>query len=170
MKTQIAKLNHLKIAPRKVRLVANSLKGLRVSEAEAQLMTSAKRASIPLRKLLRGAVANAKQNQQINPDELIVKEIRVDQGPVLKRFLARAMGRATPIHKKSSHITIVLETRETSEPGRFTIRGGKAKKIKEGKEGKAEKGEKPKPKEKEAVKKEITEQGFAQKLFRRKAV
>lgn len=167
MKEQIAKLNHLRIAPRKVRLVASALKGLSVSEAEAQLMTSAKRASIPLRKLLRGAVANAKQNQQLNPEVLFVKEIRVDKGPILKRFIARAMGRATGIEKKSSHITLVLTARETPTASRFTIQGQKAKKAPK-KEIKKHDKEKPEPKEE--MKKGPEKQGFAQKLFRRKAV
>ena len=81
MKTQTAKLNYLKIAPRKTRLVANVLKGLSVNEAEAQLLMSPKRASGPLIKLLRSAIANAK-NRQLNPERLFIKEIRVDQGPM----------------------------------------------------------------------------------------
>lgn len=170
MKQQIAKLNHLRIAPRKVRLVASSLKGLSVAEAEAQLMTSVKRASTPIRKVLRSAVANAKQNQQISADTLFVKEVRVDQGKTLKRFMPRAMGRATPIHKKSSHITVVLEVREP-RPSRFTIMGEtKKKKAKEVKAETREKEEKPKTKEKETIKPAAPEQGFGQKVFRRKAV
>ncbi|MEK7612332.1 MAG: 50S ribosomal protein L22 [Patescibacteria group bacterium] len=108
MKQQVAKLNYLHIAPRKVRLVANTLKGLSAQEAEAQLLLRPQRSSKPLLKLLRSAIANAKQNHKLDPDKLIVGRIFVDQGPMLKRFLPRAMGRATPIQKKMSHVTIVL--------------------------------------------------------------
>jgi large subunit ribosomal protein L22 len=108
MKTQTAKLRYLHIAPRKVRLVANAIKGLSVNEAEAQLLMSPRRPASDLIKLLRSAVANAKHNAQLSPERLFVKEIRVDQGPMLERYMPRAMGRATAIQKKSSHVTLVL--------------------------------------------------------------
>ena len=105
---QIAKLNYLHIAPRKVRLVANALRGLSVNEAEAQLLFRPQRSSEPLLKLLRSAVANAKNSQKLNADKLVIEAIQVNQGPMLKRFMPRAMGRATPIHKKMSHVILVL--------------------------------------------------------------
>jgi len=123
-----AKLKHLHIAPRKVRLVANAIKGLSVNEAEAQLLFRAKRSSHVILQLLRSAVANAKNNQKLNPSNLIVKNIQVDQGPTLKRFLPRAMGRATPIHKKTSHISLILEESPKAKMPRFNIAA--AKKVK----------------------------------------
>ena len=121
MAEQIAKLNYLHIAPRKVRLIASILKKLPVQEAEAQLLLRPQRAAKPLLKLLRGAVANAKNNQKLNPDQLFIKDIRVDQGPMLKRSLPRAMGRATPLEKKMSHVTIILEENPQALKPRFTI-------------------------------------------------
>ncbi|OHA08310.1 MAG: 50S ribosomal protein L22 [Candidatus Sungbacteria bacterium RIFCSPLOWO2_01_FULL_60_25] len=106
-----AELNYLRMAPRKVRVVADAIRGKRVPEAERTLRFLARRASGPLAKLLKSAIANAKHNFQINDvATLRVREIRVDQGPTLKRTQPRAMGRAFRIHKKSSHICIVLET------------------------------------------------------------
>ena len=102
-----AKLKFLHMTPRKVRLVASVLRGMQVRRAEGELMFRRNRAAEALLKLLRSAIANAK-NLKLNEETLVVSEIRVDQGPMLKRFLPRAMGRATPIQKKMSHITIVL--------------------------------------------------------------
>lgn len=82
VKTQTAKLNYLRIAPRKVRLVATVIKGMSVNEAEAQLLVNPKRASEAVLKLLRSAVANAK-NKQMETEKLIVKEIKVDEGRCL---------------------------------------------------------------------------------------
>ncbi len=164
-----ATLRYLHIAPRKVGLVVNAIKGLSVNEAEAQLMFRAKRSSHPVLKLLRSAVANAKNNFKLNPENLIVKEIRVDQGPMLKRFLPRAMGRATPIHKKMSHVSITLESKEKAKEARFTI-ASKAKKVKKEKSKSAPKAEN-KPASKEAAAKPVKESsGFMKKIFNRKSV
>ncbi len=103
-----------------MRLVATVIKGMSVNEAEAQLLVNPKRASEAVLKLLRSAVANAK-NKQMETEKLIVKEIRVDEGPMLKRWMPRAQGRATPIHKKSSHITMVLAESEKAKKSRFNI-------------------------------------------------
>jgi len=105
----IAKLNYLRLAPRKVRLVANLIKGMRVKEARVQLKFCPKRASQPLLKLLNSAVANAEHNFQLKEDNLYISKITVDQGPSLKRWRPRAFGRAFPIMKRTSHITLVLE-------------------------------------------------------------
>ena len=121
MKTQIAKLNYLRIAPRKTRLVASMIKGLSINEAEAQLLVNPKRPSEAVLKLLRSAVANAKNNQKLDPEKLFVKEIRVDNGPMLKRFMPRAMGRASEIQKKSSHIILILGEAENLKTPRFKI-------------------------------------------------
>jgi|SRR3989344_6991807 len=108
MKDVTAKLRYLRIAPRKVRVVADSIRGKSVRDAEIVLRFVARRAHLPLEKLLKSAVANAKHNFHMQPETLVIKSIRVDQGPVLKRRLLRARGMATPIRKKSSHITLVL--------------------------------------------------------------
>ncbi|MFC1594924.1 50S ribosomal protein L22 [Patescibacteria group bacterium] len=108
-----AQLNSLHIAPRKVRLVADSLKGLSVKDAEIELQFREKKASGPLAKLLRSAVANARNNAEIeNPEEtLYVKNIRVNEGRPFKRFMPRAHGRATQIKKRTSHVTLILSTK-----------------------------------------------------------
>src|SRR3989338_2730142 len=116
-----AKLNYLHIAPRKVRLIANALKGLSVNEAEAQLLFRPQRSAKPLLDLLRSAAANAKYNYKLNPDKLMIGSIKVDQGPMIKRSMPRAMGRATPIQKKMSHISLILEERPQVKTPRFNI-------------------------------------------------
>lgn len=182
MKTQTAKLNHLRMAPRKVRLVASMIKGLSINDAQAQLMLNPRRASEPVLKLLQSAIANAKNNNKdINVEKLIVKEIRVDGGPMLKRWLPRAQGRATPIQKKSSHITIVLAESEKIKKARFTIekpvriKKSEAEKIKreEAKEKEVKKDlKKESKKEDKAEKKKVdsADKGFTQKVFRRKSI
>ncbi len=175
MRSVTTKLNYLKIAPRKVRLVANSLKGLSVSEAEAQLLISPRRVSLAIIKLLRSAVANAKNNSQMNTNHLFIKEIRVDQGPMLKRYMPRAMGRATPIQKKSSHIILVLAESEKTKAPRFKIVKPEkiSKKISSGEtKRKKTEPEKPKPPEKETKEtpKPAAKQGFIKRMFRRKSI
>lgn len=106
--TATAKLNYLKIAPRKTRLVAHVVKGMDIVRAEAELLYRPQRAAKAILKLLRSAISNASVSG-LDKEKLFIKDIRVDQGPMLKRFMPRAMGRATPIHKKSSHIILTLE-------------------------------------------------------------
>lgn len=105
----IARLRHLHIAPRKVRLVADLIRGKSVQQAETLLQFQSKRAVGPLQKLLKSAVANAKNNLKIPIENLYISKITVDEGPKLKRWRPRARGRAYPIQKKTSHITLVLE-------------------------------------------------------------
>lgn len=104
-----AKLRHLRIAPRKVRLLIGLVRGMKVQEAIAQMQFSQKDAARPVRKLIESAVANAQHNHDMDPESLIIKTAFVDEGKTLKRWTPRAMGRATPIRKRCSHITIVLE-------------------------------------------------------------
>src|ERR1700734_2843668 len=119
MQQQTAKLSYLRIAPRKTRSVADLIRGLSVNDAEAQLLVQRRRPSQALLKLLRSAVANAKNNK-LNADHLFVKEIRVDGGPMLKRYLPRARGSASPIQKKMSHVTLILGTNPKLKP-KYTI-------------------------------------------------
>lgn len=103
-----AKLNYLRVAPRKARLVADLIRGRAAKEALIQLKFSQKRGASPLLKLLKSAVQNARHNFNLSIDNLYVKEIRVDQGPAHKRWMPRAFGRASMIRKKTSHITLIL--------------------------------------------------------------
>lgn len=103
-----AKLKHLRISPRKVRLVAGLVRGLPADKALIQLQFSRKRAADSVLKLLNSAIANAENNFQLAKENLYVSEIKVDEGPTLKRWIPRAMGRATSIFKRTSHITLVL--------------------------------------------------------------
>ena len=102
-----ALLKNYRQAPRKVRLVANLIKGKSVVVAEMELKHLAKRAALPIEKLLASAVANAKQ-AGVEKENLMVKEVRVDKGFVMKRSMPRAFGRASPIHKHTSHVALTL--------------------------------------------------------------
>ena len=102
-------LNNYRMSPRKMRLVTNAVKGKTVAEARAVLSLLPKIATVPLRKLLKSAVANAKENKKVtDTNELIIKDFRVDQGIVLKRSMPRAHGSAYQILKRTSKVTLVL--------------------------------------------------------------
>jgi len=111
-----AKLKHLRISPRKVRLVTNLVKGLNIKEARQQLRFVGKRASEPVSKLLNSAVANAKNNAGLEEENLYISNITVDPGATLKRWRPRAMGRASSIMKRTSHITLTLKELVPSTP------------------------------------------------------
>lgn len=104
-----AQLNYLRIAPRKVRLVAMALRGLPVEKAQMELSFRIKRSAVPLIKLLKSAVSNAENNFSLVKENLFVKNVIVNEGVKIKRYMPRAMGRAGMIEKKSSHVKIVLE-------------------------------------------------------------
>lgn len=106
-----ASLNYLHIAPRKVRLVTNLIKGLDIKRAELELRHLPRRSSNDILKLLKSAVANARNNFQLDTNELFIKEIKVDGGPVFKRFRPRAFGRAAMIRKRTCHVSLVLDTK-----------------------------------------------------------
>ncbi|MBI2628166.1 MAG: 50S ribosomal protein L22 [Candidatus Niyogibacteria bacterium] len=111
-----AKLNYLRISPRKVRLAADLMRNQKIRKAIKQLMFLNKRAAQPLKKLLESALANARNNFGIKDESrLYVKEIKVNEGPMLKRFRPRAFGRAAMIRKKTSHISLVLSEQEDNE-------------------------------------------------------
>ena len=103
-----AKARYIRMAPRKVRVVANAIRGKRVDEATAVLAFIPRRAVRPVTKVLNAAIDAARQKGSFDMDNLYVKEIFVDQGPCLKRRLSRVRGMATPIHKFLSHVTVVL--------------------------------------------------------------
>jgi large subunit ribosomal protein L22 len=102
-------LKYLRMSPRKVRAVVDTIRGRKVERALAILDFTNRAAAAPIAKMLRAAVANAANSENIDVDTLVVKEIHVDQGPTLKRFIPRAMGRATMIQKKTSHVKCLLE-------------------------------------------------------------
>lgn len=103
-----AKAKYIRISPTKVRLVARAIKGKPVEDALSALGFMPQRAAKILGKVIRSAVANADQKPDIDVDSLSVSNVAIDQGPTLKRFRPRAMGRATRILKRTSHITVVL--------------------------------------------------------------
>jgi large subunit ribosomal protein L22 len=104
-----AKLRFARMGPRKARLVADLIRGKKSEEALNILTFTKKAAAKTIIKLLKSAIANATQKKTVDIDRLYIKKITVDQGPTMKRFQPRALGRATMIRKRSSHITIVLD-------------------------------------------------------------
>jgi large subunit ribosomal protein L22 len=107
---------YIRVAPRKARLVMDMVRGKDINEALSALRFTPKHASRVVEKVLRSAMANAQQNHGVKDiDFLFVKRAYADSGPVMKRFRQRAMGRATPIKKRTSHLTIILEEKEKRE-------------------------------------------------------
>jgi large subunit ribosomal protein L22 len=101
---------YVRVSPRKARLVIDMIRGLYVQEALDILQYSPKAIAKTIAKIVRLAVSNAENNEDVaDVDTLYVKEAYVDQGPTMKRFRPRAMGRATRIRKRTSHITIILD-------------------------------------------------------------
>ena len=107
-----AQLTYARISSRKVKIVIDLIRGKGIAEAGAILKHTPKSASFIVGKLLNSAVANAENNHHLDVDKLYVKEIYANQGPTLKRIQPRARGRAFPIKKRTSHITIVLSEKE----------------------------------------------------------
>ncbi len=103
---------HIRMSPRKVRLVGNAIKGMGVREAMAALLLIPNKAGDPIAKAVKSAAANAENNYNLSTDDLYVVQVVADPGRSLKRFRARARGRAAPIIKRSSHITVVVKERE----------------------------------------------------------
>ena len=104
-------LRSLRMSPRKVRLVIDAVRGKSVKDADIRLSLMKKEAALPVLKLLRSAVANAEHNFKLAPESLYIKTITADGGPTLKRSRARAFGRAAPIRKRTTHISIVVADR-----------------------------------------------------------
>ena len=102
----------VRIAPRKVRLVVDLIRGKQVGEAVAILRHTPKAASPVVEKVLKSAVANAEHNYELDVNNLVVSEVFFDEGPTLKRFRPRAQGRASAINKRTSHITVVVSEKK----------------------------------------------------------
>jgi len=162
----ISKLKDLRIAPRKVRLIADLIRRKKAEEAQTILAFTIKRGSRPLLKLLKTALADAKNNFQLDAANLYISKITVDEGPILKRWRPRSRGMAYPIKKRTSQITLILEEIET---------GRKIKEIKE--KAREEKSQSPEKKDRSKIKhkpeleiiKPKTIRGL-KRVFRRKSV
>jgi large subunit ribosomal protein L22 len=170
-----AKLSYLRIAPRKVRIVADLVRRKSVEEAQTILNFTTKKAAPILVKLLKQAVANAKTNLQLEEKNLYISKILIDEGPKYKRWRPRARGMAAPIQKRTSHVTVVLDE--------IVKKPKKAKKVKKAEEVRSEpvekrefkevtRMEKPKPKPEREERKPVIERGKPagwRRIFRRKA-
>jgi len=193
-----AKAKHIRISPRKVRLVVDVVRGMNVGNALNQLKFTNKKAAKPTQKLLSSAIASAVNDFELTESNLFIKEIRVDEGATMKRWMPRARGRATPIRKRTSHISIVLgeivdsgkkeaKKKEIEKPVKLgeqpkkdeKIETQKDKGVKESKkteeaEDKKEKGKKIVDPRGEGHGKHAkiegkSTKGFANKIFRRKS-
>jgi large subunit ribosomal protein L22 len=107
-----AKARYVRVAPRKARAVADQVRGLPVTEARTLLSFSPRGAARPIAKLIDSATANAESNHDLVGDDLQIADIRVDEGPTLRRWRARARGRATRIEKKTCHMSVALTPSE----------------------------------------------------------
>lgn len=107
-----ASSRYVRVAPRKARLVADQIRGMHIDRARALLEFSPRGAARDIRKLIDSAASNAENNHDLIADEMRVAEITVDEGPTLRRFRPRALGRATPINKRTSHIAVALSPEE----------------------------------------------------------
>jgi ribosomal protein L22 len=103
-----AQAKYVRSSPRKARLVVDHIRGKPVDEARAILAHTPRAAAVPVLKVLESAIANAEHNHELLPEELRIHQVMVDEGPTIKRFRPRALGRATKIRKRTSHITINL--------------------------------------------------------------
>jgi large subunit ribosomal protein L22 len=125
-----AKLNDYRQSPRKVRLVTNLVKGKSVENAINALTILDKRAADPLKQLIESAVANAKNNFNLERDVLFVKEFRVDAGEIMYRRMPRARGTAFPIRKRTSRVSLVLAAKELAAVKKPVAKIAKEAKVK----------------------------------------
>src|SRR2546430_2421402 len=117
---------HVPISAMKARRVVNLVRGLPAKEALTVLKFAPQAASEPVYKVVASAIANAENNERLDPDSLLISEAFVDEGPTMKRFRPRAQGRAYRIRKRSCHITIVVESVQASAPRRAPATAKKA--------------------------------------------
>ena len=107
-----ATARYIRISPRKARLVADQIRGRHIDDVRSLLAFSPRSVATEISKVVESAAANAEANHDLIGDEMILREIRVDEGPTIKRFRPRAMGRATPINKRTCHISVALAPEE----------------------------------------------------------
>ncbi len=133
-----ASLNDYRQSPRKVRLLADMVRGKDVTKALTLLAFATKRAADPMKKLIASAVANASNNFKLDVDQLFIKEIQVNKGVTLKRMMPGAQGRGFPIHKHTSHVTLALDVRAPKKAKKIaaSATAPKAKKATKEKEAK----------------------------------
>jgi large subunit ribosomal protein L22 len=162
-----AELKYLRIAPRKVRLVAKLIRKKKVEQAQTTLDFAIKKGTRPISKLLDSAVASAKNNFQLDPSNLYISKITVDEGPKFKRWRPRSRGMAYPIQKKTSHVTIVLDEIVEGKKIKKAQKPAKPTEIEEKRVVK----EKPKFEPKREMEKSNPKQrGGLKRFFRRKSV
>jgi large subunit ribosomal protein L22 len=118
------KLNHLHIAPRKARLVADLVRGKTAEEAQTILAFTVKKACEPMLKLLNSALTNAKNTKNVTASDLFISKIIVDEGPAGKRVLPKSRGRGEVVKKRTSHVTLVLDTKREE-----LVKAKKGKKV-----------------------------------------
>ena len=126
----------VRMTPRKMRLVADLVRGRKVNDALEVLQFSPKTAARPIEKAIRSALANLMQGErarEINPDETVVRTIFVDEGPTMKRFLPRAMGRATTIRKRTCHLTVWVTGGSKEEKTQVEVKEKKPRRKKSAK-------------------------------------
>ncbi|MBD3248176.1 50S ribosomal protein L22 [Candidatus Falkowbacteria bacterium] len=178
-----ASAKHIKISPKKVRLVVDAVRGMEVNKALSQLKFINKKAALPVSKLVNSAIANAVHNYELDKNNLFVKEIKVDEGLTMKRWMPRAHGRATPIRKRTSHIALTLgeikdsgvvesKKQKVDDPVNLEDLAKQAEKKGKGnkKELKKEEDNKKKPDAPSQEKaKSGAKKGFAGKFFQRKS-
>jgi large subunit ribosomal protein L22 len=171
-----AKLKFIRMSSKKIRLVANLIRGLEVNSALSQLKYANKKAAEPVAKLLKSAIANAEHNFEMDKNNLFVKEIRVDEAGMLKRWTPKAHGSATPLRKRLSHVSLALgelkdsgikaaKKREVEAPislEEMVKEGEKATKKDAGKDIKKDAG-------KDINREGATKKGFVNKIFQRKS-
>ncbi|MBI3304890.1 50S ribosomal protein L22 [Candidatus Parcubacteria bacterium] len=169
-----AELNYLRLSPRKVRAVAELLRGRRVVDARAQLLFLLRRSAEPIRKLLESAVANAKHTFGLEESNLMVSEITVDAGATLKRFRPRSRGLTHPLGRRTSHVTLVLTERAAAEERRPVVTTAAVASVPADREQHREseregkKGLREAAKVRPAPRRRMTE--FGRRVFRRKAM
>ena len=167
------KLNYLRIAPRKLRLLADLIRGKSIDSAEYLLKNTVKRGSLPLAKLLQSALAAAKNNFHQQTDGLFISKITIDEGPKLKRWRPRARGRGMTIQKKTSHIILTLNEREItaveSAPKTQEPIEKKAQKESAAKTKKVRPAGSPERQKQARENRKTRAGGAAMKMFRRKA-
>ena len=117
---------HVRISPNKARRVVNLVRGLPAKEALTVLQFAPQAASEQVYKVLASAIANAENNERLDPDALLVSEAFVDEGPTLKRFRPRAQGRAYRIRKRTCHITVAVEAVQVARPAKKAAAAKKA--------------------------------------------
>ncbi len=107
-----ASSRYVRVAPRKARLIADQVRGMHIEQARALLEFSPRGAAEDIRKLIESAAANAENNHDLIADEMLISEITVDEGPTLRRYRPRALGRASRINKRTCHIAVALSPEE----------------------------------------------------------